>query len=149
MKFFVKILLFVFVALITNVKVTSATITFPNIQQSTTSISSNTKAPKTFSKISENYLANCCQNEQYLVDYRSWGIGVIGNAAKTVGHLTPWSQMTKAEARAFQHSYSRHASELGLPNWSQTRAGELQNLFNNAVSNIRNVGSNSFSNLKN
>lgn len=82
MKFFVKILLFVFVALITNVKVTSATITFPNIQQSTTSISSNTKAPKTFSKISENYLANCCQNEQYLVDYRSWGIGVIGNAAK-------------------------------------------------------------------
>ena len=65
-------------------------------------------------------------------------------AAKTVGHLTPWSQMTKAEARAFQHSYSRHASELGLPNWSQKRAGELQNLFNNAVSNIRNVGSNSF-----
>lgn len=52
--------------------------------------------------------------------------------------------MTKAEARAFQHSYSRHASELGLPNWSQTRAGELQNLFNNAVSKIRNAGSNSF-----
>lgn len=52
--------------------------------------------------------------------------------------------MTKVEAKAFQHSYSRHASELGLPNWAQTRAGELQDLFNNAVSNIRNVGSNSF-----
>lgn len=52
--------------------------------------------------------------------------------------------MTKAEARAFQHSYSRHASELGLPNWSQARASELQSLFNNAVSNIRSAGSNSF-----
>ena len=65
-------------------------------------------------------------------------------AAKEVGHITPWSQMTKAEARAFQHSYSRHASDLGLPNWSQTRASELQDMFNDAVSNIRNAGSNGF-----
>jgi len=74
----------------------------------------------------------------------TWDDLAKGGATKGVGHLTPWSQMTKAEARAFQHSYSRHASELGLPNWSQTKAGELQGLFNNAVSNIRNVGSNSF-----
>lgn len=44
----------------------------------------------------------------------------------------------------FQHSYSRHGSELGLPKWSQSKAGELQNLFNNAVSNIRNSGSKNF-----
>ncbi len=65
-------------------------------------------------------------------------------STKEVGHLTPWSQMTKAEARAFQHSYSRHGSELGLPNWAQTRAVELQGLFNNTVSNIRNAGSSGF-----
>lgn len=52
--------------------------------------------------------------------------------------------MTKAEVRAFQHSYSRHASELGLPNWSELKAAELQGLFNDAVSNIRSAGSNGF-----
>jgi hypothetical protein len=72
------------------------------------------------------------------------GSKVTDQAAKEVGHLTPWSQMSKAEAKAFQHSYSRHASELGLPNWSQSRAAELQVLFNNAVSNIRNAGCNGF-----
>jgi len=52
--------------------------------------------------------------------------------------------MTKAEASASQRSYSRHHKELGLPNWSQSIAAELQDLFNNAVSNIRSAGSNGF-----
>ena len=52
--------------------------------------------------------------------------------------------MTKAEAKAFQHSYSRHGSELGLPSWSQTNASKLQGLFNNSVTNLRNAGSNGF-----
>lgn len=49
-----KIWLFVFVALVTNVKVTSATITFPDIQETTTSSSFylGTLA-KTVSKFSE------------------------------------------------------------------------------------------------
>ena len=37
-----------------------------------------------------------------------------------MGHTTPWDQMSAAQRRAFQHSYSRHAQELGLP------AGVLQ-----------------------
>jgi|GEM_PF-5555056 hypothetical protein len=61
-----------------------------------------------------------------------------------VGYTTPWSAMTQAERRAFQHSYSRHASELGLPNWAQSRVDELQNLFNNAVKRIRDEGINGF-----
>jgi len=65
-------------------------------------------------------------------------------AVQMVGHTTPWSSMTKAEEKAFQHSYSRHHLELNLPNWSRTNAAELQNMFNTAVTNIRNAGSKGF-----
>ncbi len=41
--------------------------------------------------------------------------------ASQIGHSTPWAQMTAAQRRAFQHSYSRHAHELGLPSWSQKK----------------------------
>lgn len=57
-----------------------------------------------------------------------------------IGHTTPWDKMTKAEKRAFQHSYSRHAKELGLPNWSQKNAEALRQQFNNRVGQIRNNG---------
>jgi hypothetical protein len=67
---------------------------------------------------------------------------------RMVGHTTPWSEMTEAARRAFQHSYSRHASEFGLPNWSQARASELQGLFNAAVTNIRSAGANGFFRLQ-
>ena len=57
-----------------------------------------------------------------------------------IGHTTPWDQMTKAQRKAFQHSYSRHASELGLPNWKQGNAEALRNQFNNIVGHVRNNG---------
>lgn len=89
MKLFLKILLFVFVSLIANVNVVSAATTSTDIQEITTSSSFHTEIPKTVFKVIENDLANCCQNEQYLVDYRSWGISVIGNAAKGGTNLIP------------------------------------------------------------
>lgn len=35
-----------------------------------------------------------------------------------IGHATPWSQMSAIARKKFQHSYSRHAHEFGLPSWS-------------------------------
>jgi RHS repeat-associated protein len=69
-----------------------------------------------------------------------FGIG----KSKIFGHLTPFAQMTKVERRAFQHSYSKHASEFELPNWSQSKASELQTAFNDAVTNVRSAGANDF-----
>lgn len=63
MKLFIKILLFVFIALITNVEVANAYIKFPNIQKATISFSFLTEIPKTVFKILQNDLKNCCQNE--------------------------------------------------------------------------------------
>jgi hypothetical protein len=60
--------------------------------------------------------------------------------ASQIGHPTPWAAMTAAQRRAFQHSYSRNAHELGLPPWSQRNAGSLQDQFNNVVGYIRNNG---------
>jgi hypothetical protein len=48
------------------------------------------------------------------------------------------------ERKAFRHSYSRHAEELGLPNFQQTKAAELQTAFNEKLTEIRNAGSQSF-----
>jgi RHS repeat-associated protein len=72
------------------------------------------------------------------------GAEVAVDVVKEAGHLTPWQKMTNSEKRAFQHSYSRHASEFELPNWSQSRAAELQTQFNNAITNIRNAGATGF-----
>lgn len=64
MKLFIKITLFVLVALVANVKVTSAAITFSNIQETTTFLSFHTKiVAKAVFKILENDLENCRQNE--------------------------------------------------------------------------------------
>lgn len=57
MKLLIKILLFVLVALIANVKVTSATIAFPNTQQVTgTSFSFHKEIAKTVYNVFENDL---------------------------------------------------------------------------------------------
>ncbi|MBX3423828.1 MAG: hypothetical protein KF752_19910 [Pirellulaceae bacterium] len=48
--------------------------------------------------------------------------------------------MTAAQRRAFQHSYSRHAQELGLPAWSQKNAEALRTQFNNIDGYIRENG---------
>lgn len=87
MKLLIKILLFVFVALVVNVNITSAAITFPNIQKATASFSFHNEVPKVIFKIVENDLANCCQNEQDLVDYINWNIGVEAVATKGVGKV--------------------------------------------------------------
>ena len=71
-----------------------------------------------------------------------------GQAGKVFGHTTEWSLMTSAEKRAFQHSYSRHADELGLPNWKESQAEQLRNLFNSRATEIRNAGKNNFFNTQ-
>lgn len=55
---------------------------------------------------------------------------------RTVGHDTPWDQMTKKQRKAFQHSYNRHGTEMGLPNWKQSQAEQLRQQFNDVVNNI-------------
>lgn len=60
------------------------------------------------------------------------------------GHLTEFSTMTKAEKRAFQHSYSRHHKELGLPKWKESDAESLRAAFNDKVTEIREAGANNF-----
>ncbi|WP_395854823.1 RHS repeat domain-containing protein [Cystobacter fuscus] len=49
----------------------------------------------------------------------------------------PWSQMTNAERKAFQHAYSRHGADFNLPNWSQSKAEQLRQQFNQAVEGVR------------
>ncbi|MFN6103138.1 MAG: polymorphic toxin-type HINT domain-containing protein, partial [Planctomycetaceae bacterium] len=64
------------------------------------------------------------------------GKGVVAQ----IGHATPWAQMTAAQRKAFQHSYSRHAQELGLPAWSQKNAEALRTQFNSIVGYILQSG---------
>lgn len=54
-----------------------------------------------------------------------------------VGHATPWAQMSAAARKSFQHSYTRHGSEFGLPQWSATNAEALRTSFNAAVGQVR------------
>lgn len=54
-----------------------------------------------------------------------------------IGHATPWSQMSAIARKKFQHSYSRHAHEFGLPSWSAKNAEALQAQFNAAVGQVR------------
>lgn len=72
----------------------------------------------------------------------------VNTVVEKVGHTVPWAEMTKAERRAFQHSYSRHAKEFDLPNWSQSQADINQELFNNAVTNVRAAGAEGFFNSR-
>jgi RHS repeat-associated protein len=59
---------------------------------------------------------------------------------KAVGHSTPWAKMTPKQKAKFQHSYSRHAHQFGLPNWSARNAEKLRQQFNAAVGAVRNGG---------
>jgi hypothetical protein len=68
------------------------------------------------------------------------GCGPRGHPNPTVGHQKPWATMTKKEQAAFQHSYSRHGSELGLPNWQHGKAAQLQVQFNRVVAHLRETG---------
>lgn len=93
MKLFIKILLFVFVAFVTNVTVASAATTFPDSQQTETSFSFHKEIAKTIYNIFENDLMNCCRNEQNLVDYKNRDIRVEANAAKGVTNLIPQGKL--------------------------------------------------------
>lgn len=73
MKLILKILLFVFIALIANVKAVSAATTFTDIQTTTVSFSFHKEIPETDFKVIKNDLVNCCQNGNDLVDYRKQG----------------------------------------------------------------------------
>ncbi|MCZ2101159.1 MAG: hypothetical protein LC107_06445 [Chitinophagales bacterium] len=89
MNLFVKILLFILVALVVNVNITNATTIFTSTQETTTSISFHKdKFKKTF-KAYENNLANCYQSGRNLVDYKKWGKVVEADAAKVVTNLIP------------------------------------------------------------
>ena len=102
MKLFLKILLFVFVALIANVNAASASITFPNIQETTTSLSFQNEKLRTIYKGIINDKASCDQNEQKLVDYRNWGVEIEIVAAKS--STTGFRYMSQAELKAIQET---------------------------------------------
>lgn len=59
-EFLIKALLFILVAFVTNVKVTSATITFPNIQKARVYSLFHKEILKTVLKVIEDDLTNCC-----------------------------------------------------------------------------------------
>ncbi len=61
----------------------------------------------------------------------------LGLRTARVGHATPWDTMTKKQQGAFQHSYSNHGHEFGLPNWSGKNAESLRQQFNAAAGAVR------------
>lgn len=127
MKLFIKILLFVFVAFVTNVKVASATITFSNIQETTTSFSFQNETPKTIYKVIENDLANCCQNGNDLVDYRNRGERLEANAAKG------GSNILLNTSRQLQAKF-KHAGDFGvIGNYSKANAGKFSSAINQHI----------------
>ena len=65
------------------------------------------------------------------------GLERLGIHRVDIGHAKPWNRMTRAEQRAFQHSYSRHAHEFGLPPWRQSNAEALRQQFNAQIASIR------------
>jgi len=82
MRLFIKILMPVFIARITNESIIGAITTFSHIQKEvTTFLSFNGETQKKVVGIIEDDLANCCQNEQNLVDYRNWTAGIKAIAA--------------------------------------------------------------------
>ncbi|MEO8498209.1 MAG: RHS repeat-associated core domain-containing protein, partial [Planctomycetota bacterium] len=84
--------------------------------------------------------ANRMKNLQKAADKAEDALSASKGIRSKIGHVTPWGQMTTAQRKAFQHSYTRHASELGLPNWSQKNAEALRCQFNNIVGHIRDNG---------
>ncbi|MBK1442509.1 hypothetical protein JHJ32_21095 [Parapedobacter sp. ISTM3] len=109
MKLFIKILLFVLVALVVNVNITSAAITFPYIQEATTypSPSFHIEITKKVQKAIENDLVNCCQNRNDLVDCRNRVVSVEAVAAKggttVLGHYPQYVKVAETiGARTFQ-----------------------------------------------
>jgi hypothetical protein len=102
------------------------------------------KKYKPIAKVGDDALAGAGKIGDGVVDDALEGAANTTEDAATIvlktGHIVPWDQMTKAQRRAFQHSYSRHADELGLPRWQQSIAEELRVQFNSVVTHIREAG---------
>ena len=71
--------------------------------------------------------------------------GLAQQAFMGIGFYKPYAQMSPSMKKAFQHAYTRYVRKhqqsglsSPLPNWSQTRAEELRQLFNAEVGQIRN-----------
>lgn len=127
MKVLLKILLFVFVALITNVSVTMASVTFSSIQTETNSFSFHKEMPEIAFKVVENDLENCCQSEQYLVAYENWDITVEASAAKTS------SNVLLNTSRQLQAKF-KHAGDFGVVgNYSKANAGKFSSAINQHI----------------
>ena len=67
-------------------------------------------------------------------------VNTVRSVVPSIGFTVPWAQMTKAEKGALKHSYMRHREGLGLPNWMESNAADLQQQFNNVVGYIRQNG---------
>lgn len=109
MKLFVKIFLFVFVALIANVKVISAAITFPSIQEATTSFSFYKEIPKTALRFIENDFADTCKSRDDLVYYKNRDTGIEAKAAKGVSRIQAGSLK---EFKTLVNQLSKSGSKL-------------------------------------
>jgi len=67
-----------------------------------------------------------------------------GRSRTAFGFSTPWSQMSKAERKALQHAYSRHADQFGLPNWQESQAEALRGRLNDSAQLVRDSAQNIF-----
>jgi hypothetical protein len=103
MKWFTKVLLFVFVALIANLKAVNAITTSADIQKATTSFSFHKEIPETDFKIIENELINTCKSESDLLVYRS--LVSSSNHTATKGGI----QLTK---KTFGHTFTTHGDDM-------------------------------------
>jgi RHS repeat-associated protein len=88
------------------------------------------------------YQAPIAASTMYAGNYRLLQNAI--NKASMAGHKVPWSEMTQKQRNAFRHSYDRHKTELGLPNFKESNPSHYQNLFNERVTQIRNAGIGSF-----
>lgn len=83
MKLFIKILLFVLVALVANVKVTSAAITFFNVQETTISFLFHNETLKAIYKVIKNDEATCCQNPPLSLVFSKYKTTAVCNPTTT------------------------------------------------------------------
>lgn len=142
MKLFIRILLFGLVVLVANVKVKSATIAFPNIQEVTGYSSLHTEIPKTVLKIIENDWENCCQNGNDLVDYRDWGLGVGVNVTKGGGR-----GLVNLTEETFSQALFKGAENVGGYSVYGTK-GLVGNTFNRNIFLLEASGSKSLSGFR-
>jgi hypothetical protein len=136
MKLFIKILSFVFVALIANAKVVvSAPLAFTDILQITTSSSFHRETQETVPKVIANNLINSCQNEPNLVDFRNLAKCSEVYAANTGENL----------AFGLRENLNEFSQATGFINYRQFTSGGFK--ADEILSAIENPGNNLHFNL--